>query len=326
MKEFGAYLADRWADDLPSVAHAHFWMSGLAALRGAGPHQVPVVQTFHALGSVTRRYQGSADTSPPERVRLEGEIGRAVDRIVATCRDEVRELGLLDVPAGKVTVAPCGVDSTLFTPHGPIARRAGRRRLLIVSRLVERKGIADAIRALPLIPDTELLVAGGAGRAGTRRFEADPEVVEMRAVAERHGVADRVRLLGQVAQPDLPPLYRSADLVVCTPWYEPFGIVPLEAMACGVPVVAGAVGGLLDTVRDGVTGRHVPTRDPEALAGAVCELLADPVRRREMSAAGTRRARERYSWRQVAITTELAYRQVVPERRATGAATRGAAR
>jgi glycosyltransferase involved in cell wall biosynthesis len=116
-------------------------------------------------------------------------------------------------------------------------------------------------------------------------------------------VADRVRLLGRVGRADLPALYRSADLVVNVPWYEPFGIVPLEAMACGVPVVVSAVGGLVDSVVDGVTGVHVPPRRPALLAGPVAGLLADPERRAILGAAGARRARRRYGWDRIAGST-----------------------
>jgi D-inositol-3-phosphate glycosyltransferase len=120
-------------------------------------------------------------------------------------------------------------------------------------------------------------------------------------------VAGRVRLLGRVGRGELPALYRSADLVVNVPWYEPFGIVPLEAMACGVPVVASAVGGLVDSVVDGVTGVHVPPRRPRLLAAAAAELLADPGRRAALAAAGARRARRRYGWDRIAGSTMEVY-------------------
>jgi glycosyltransferase involved in cell wall biosynthesis len=126
-----------------------------------------------------------------------------------------------------------------------------------------------------------------------------------------------VHFRGRVDRADLPALFRSADVVVCVPWYEPFGIVPLEAMACGVPVVAAAVGGLIDTVVHGLTGLHVPPRDPDAIAAAVTELLADPARRAAYGAAGVRRARRRYSWRRVAAATEQAYAELLDTERLT---------
>jgi glycosyltransferase involved in cell wall biosynthesis len=120
-------------------------------------------------------------------------------------------------------------------------------------------------------------------------------------------VRDRVRLLGRVGRHDLPALYRSADLVVNVPWYEPFGIVPLEAMACGVPVVASVVGGLVDSVVDGLTGALVPPRRPGLLAAAVAGLLADPELRAALGAAGARRARRRYGWDRIACSTLEVY-------------------
>ena len=122
-------------------------------------------------------------------------------------------------------------------------------------------------------------------------------------------MADRVELRGAVRRAELPALIRSSDVVVCLPWYEPFGIVPLEAMACGVPVVGTAVGGLLDTVVSGVTGRLVPPRRPDLAAEAVNELLADDSLRAEAGAAGVARMRARYTWNAVAAETELAYRR-----------------
>jgi type III pantothenate kinase len=276
-------------------------MSGHAAMLAARERPVPVVQTFHALGVVKRRYQGDDDTSPPERFEIERDLVRRADEIVATCTDEVFELVRLGAARSKLTVVPCGVDLDLFAPDGSRRRRrAGMRRVLCLGRLVQRKGIGNVIEALAGIPDTELVVAGGPRRED---LAADPEAQRLRAVAERHGVADRVDLCGRVSRTDLPALMRSADVVVCAPWYEPFGIVPLEAMACGVPVVASAVGGMIDTVVDGVTGVHIPPRDPDRLAGVLRGLLDDPQRRKEFGQAGVRRARRLYDWGRVATAT-----------------------
>jgi glycosyltransferase involved in cell wall biosynthesis/phosphoheptose isomerase len=317
MERFADQLVDAWRTDRPDVVHAHFWMSGHASLMAAREHRVPVVQTFHALGVVKRRYQGDQDTSPEERFAIERDIIRRADEIVATCTDEVFELLRLGATRGKLTVVPCGVDLGVFTPDGPRRRRrAGIRRVLCVGRLVQRKGIGNVIEALAELPATELLVAGGPAR---EELDADPEARRLRAVAERCGVSERVELCGRVGRAaDLPALMRSADVVVCAPWYEPFGIVPLEAMACGVPVVASAVGGMIDTVVDGVTGVHVPPRDPERLAATLRALLDDPQRRAAFGSAGVRRARRLYDWRRVATATLDVYarqaRRATPRR------------
>jgi glycosyltransferase involved in cell wall biosynthesis len=305
MDEFAVRLRRSFRADPPDVVHAHFWMSGRAALAAAWPLGIPVVQTFHALGVVKRRHQGARDTSPPTRLREEAVLAREADRIVATCSDEVFELVRIGADLRRVAVVPCGVDLTLFRPDGPAAPRpAGRFRLLVVSRLVERKGIGDAVRAMARLPEAELVVAGGPP-AG--ELAGDPEARRLAELAERAGVADRVRLLGRVGRGDLPALYRSADLVVNVPWYEPFGIVPLEAMACGVPVVASAVGGLVDSVVDGVTGVHVPPRRPRLLVEAVAGLLADAELRAALGATGARRARRRYGWDRIARSTLEVY-------------------
>jgi D-inositol-3-phosphate glycosyltransferase len=314
MDAFSADLAACWRADRPDIVHAHFWMSGLAALPAARALGVPIVQTFHALGSVKRRHQGPDDTSPARRVAAESDLGAKVDQVLATCRDEADELAALGVPAGQVTVVPCGVDVEHFTPAGdgtPRRSASGRGgfRVLSVSRLVPRKGVDTVIAALGRLPrDVELTVAGG---PGADRLDDDPEVRRLRALAARTGVADRVTFLGAVAHDALPGLYRDADAVACVPVYEPFGLVPLEAMACGRPVVAAAVGGLADTVVDGVTGHHVPAGDPAAVAAALDALRAHPRRARAFGRAGRRRAVAEYGWDRVAAAHEQAYAGVV---------------
>jgi glycosyltransferase involved in cell wall biosynthesis len=320
MAEFARWLARRWSVESYDLAHGHFWMSGLASVAAAARVDIPVVHTFHALGTVKRRHQGAKDTSPSERVRLEATVARDVARVIATCSDEVVELARMGVPTSRVSIVPCGVDTAHFTPDGAVAeRRTGRPRILTLGRLVERKGIDDTIRALALVPDAELIVAGG---PDARHLDGDVEYHRLRSVAHECGVGSRVVFLGRVDHDDIPPLIRSADIVCITPWYEPFGIVPLEAMACGVPVVASAVGGLIDSVVDGVTGVHVPPHDPTALSEALSALLADPPRRRRLGRAGVQRAHSRYTWERVAADTEAAYRLVLPALRASAAEVR----
>ncbi|BEL07429.1 glycosyltransferase family 1 protein [Actinoplanes sichuanensis] len=309
MGEFAEWTAADWRDSWkPDVVHAHFWMSGLAALDAGHACHVPVVQTFHALGSVKRRYQGRADTSPPRRIGLERHIGQSADRIVVQCRDEIGELLRLGVSRSRMSLVPSGVDTGRFSPHGPVvARRAGLARVLTVARLVERKGIEDTIRAMHGVPGAELVVVGGPPAA---ELDADPYARRLRALARHCRVDDRVTLVGAVPARDMPAWYRSADVLAATPWYEPFGLTPLEAMACGVPVVATEVGGLTDTVVDGITGDLVPPRDPRALATALRRLLADDVRRYGYSAAAVDRAAASYAWPRIAERLAAVYTTV----------------
>jgi glycosyltransferase involved in cell wall biosynthesis/phosphoheptose isomerase len=316
MRQFAAGLARAWRQRRPDLVHAHFWMSGHASLLAAPALDLPLVQTFHALGVVKRRYQGGMDTSPPQRLGVERRIVDGVERILATCSDEVFELLRMGADNDRIAVVPCGVDLTLFTPHGPAEERSGaRRRLLYVGRLVRRKGVGNAIEALPQLPGVELVVAGGPPRS---ELDSDPEARRLLELADRHGVADRVQMRGRVPRERLPELIRSADAVVSVPWYEPFGIVPLEAMACGVPVIASAVGGMIDSVVDGRTGVHVPPRDPDRLAEAAAALLADPDSGRACGIAGAKRVRRLYDWRRIGVQVLDVYEQVLKGRRARG--------
>ena len=288
MPGFSRQLVHAWSRELPDVAHGHFWMSGLAAHRAGRAVGVPVTQTFHALGVVKRRHQGDADTSPALRVATELMLTRQVDRIIATCSDEVFELRRMGLTGDCVDTIPCGVDIAHFTPEGPALPRGPRMRVLVVSRLVPRKGVDDAIRAIAEVPDAELLVAGG---PESSRMDADPEVLRLRTLARDLGVADRVTLLGPVDRERMPALMRSADLLLALPWYEPFGITPVEAAACGLPVVAAAVGGLTDTVVHELTGLLVPARDPGRAAAAVRLLQSDAELRHRLGREAAARAR-----------------------------------
>ncbi|HEV7584189.1 MAG TPA: glycosyltransferase [Solirubrobacteraceae bacterium] len=319
MGAFGEQLLAQWREDRPDVVHAHFWMSGVAALNAARQLGIPVVQTFHALGVVKRRYQGERDTSPPQRVEIEREIIRRADHVIASCTDEVFELMRLGAYRGRVTVIPSGVDLSLFTPEGPrAARPGGAARLVTIGRLVERKGIGNAITAMTRLQDCELIVAGGPEQTD---LHEDPEARRLLGLIDEEGVSDRVRLCGRVARAEVPKLLRSADVAVAVPWYEPFGIVPLEAMACGVPVVASAVGGMVDTILDGVTGMHVPPRDPERLAEVLSELLAHQQHRIHYGEAGVKRTRRLYDWARIGGATMDVYARLASTR--SGRAGRG---
>ncbi|MFN2449567.1 MAG: glycosyltransferase [Candidatus Baltobacteraceae bacterium] len=311
MDRFADILRNRWQHERPDVVHSHFWMSGKAALDAASPLGIPVVQTFHALGVEKRRYQGAKDTSPAARLEHEERISREAGRIVATATAEAFELVRMGADKSNIAVVPCGVDLQMFSPLGPAEPRRRRKRLVCLSRLVERKGIADVLAALEQLEEIELVIAGGPERA---LLERDPEAHRLMQLARAYGIADRVEFRGRVERADVPALLRSADAVVCYPWYEPFGIVPLEAMACGVPVVVSQVGGLVDSVVHGVTGVHVPPRSPDALAHALRGLLANEEYCRRLAVQGTKRANRRYGWARIASDTVAVYRDLIFER------------
>jgi D-inositol-3-phosphate glycosyltransferase len=198
----------------------------------------------------------------------------------------------MGVPLDNVEVVPSGVDIVRFNPDGPAAPRTDRPRIVTVGRLVPRKGYDDLIRAVHALDGVELVIVGGPPEGA----DSDPEGQRLAALARRLGIADRVRLVGPVAAADMPAWYRSADVVACTPWYEPFGLTPLEAMACGVPVVTYAVGGLRDTVLDGTTGVQVEPGNVAGMTVALRSLLADEPLRLTYGRLALAHARTRYSW------------------------------
>ncbi|WP_256374130.1 glycosyltransferase, partial [Actinosynnema pretiosum] len=242
----GEFLLELWRSAPPDVVHAHQWPSGLVALRAAAPLGLPVVQTFHAPSS-------SLLAEHPSARRV---IGREATGIVATSDQEVSDLVEAGVRRSKITVVPYGVDPTRFSLAGPRDRRNLPHRIVAVGAGHPSDGVGDVIVALRGAPATELVVVGDAisGAAPWRQRLVDH--------ARVHGVADRVRLVGCVPRSAMASLLRSADAVVCAARTQPFGIVALEAMACGVPVVATSVGVLAEIVVDHVTGVLVPPGSP----------------------------------------------------------------
>jgi len=219
----------------------------------------------------------------------------------------------IGVPRAQLTVVPAGVDSELFTPEGPAVERDPERpRILSVGKLVEHKGFGDVIQAMRYVPGAEVVVVGG---PPPEQLPADPGARMLRALAEKLQVADRFRLVGRVPPAEMPRWYRSADLLVAAPWQEESEASALEAMACGVPIVGTAVGGLTEAVVDGLTGDLVPARDPRALGGALRRLINDKVRRFAYATAALDRARQAYSWRRVAAQVGSVYAAVAGRRK-----------
>ncbi|WP_203734191.1 glycosyltransferase [Paractinoplanes durhamensis] len=312
MGEFARRLEDHWRNGawVPDVVHAHFWTSGLAAVTAARHLGIPVVQSFHELGEIEATADGK-----PSRSGYERALGRSVDRVFAQNQDEVRGLVRIGVPRAQLTIVPAGVDSVRFSPEGPaVERDPARPRILSVGRLVERKGFGDVIEAMRWVPGAEVVVVGG---PAADALPADPGARKLRALAEKLHVADRFRLVGRVPFTDMPSWYRSADMLVAAPWQEDLESSALEAMACGVPIVGTAVGGLTEAVVDGLTGDLVPARDPRALGGAMRRLVNDKVRRFAYGTAAIDRARQAYSWKRVAAQVGSVYAAVTGLRRGT---------
>jgi D-inositol-3-phosphate glycosyltransferase len=308
------------------VVHANFFMSGLVASQLRDTLGVPFVVTFHALGAVRRRYQGPDDGFPADRVEIETRVATEADRVIAECpQDEDDLIRLYGADPRRIAVVPCGFDPAEFTPTDPrLARRElgldpDERVILQLGRIVPRKGIDTVIQALGRLCDkheasTRLLVVGGSSRRPDP--DREPELARLIEIARAEGVADLVTFVGRRDRGELGTFYNAADVFVSTPWYEPFGITPLEAMACGTPVIGSAVGGVKFTVRDGETGYLVPPNDPDALADRLARLLSDPQLRATFTRRAIQHVNSKFTWGHVATQLSEVYDDVLAQRRA----------
>jgi len=322
-------------DELYDAIHANFFMSAMAALPVARYYGIPLAVTFHALGKVRRLHQQEADRFPDSRFAIEEEIVREADCIVAECPQDRRDLiDLYGADPARIEIVPCGYDPAEMAPMDRLrARRAlgwdeAGFRILQLGRMVPRKGVDDVIRALAALRghhgvDARLAVVGGSSRDA--RQERTPEVARLKAVARDCGVLDRVDFVGRRNRLELREYYCASDVFATTPWYEPFGITPVEAMACARPVVGSRTGGIRYTVEDGRTGFLVPPRDPAALAARLAVLARDPALARRMGEAGARRAQRLFTWESVGRELDLLFARLsrapaVGARRAAAAA------
>ena len=287
------------------MVHALRWTSGLAALSAARDLGLPVVQTFDQLGVTERRHGLVPAGAGTERIRLEPAIGRTVDAVVASSYDEEADLARLGIPRRHIRVVPAGIDTGEFTPDGPACDRGGRPRLVTVADLAaEQESLAILLQAMAKIPGAELVVAGGPASEDLRGDLSYRRLAKLSDSLDLHG---RVFFAGQVGRAALPPLLRSADLMVNLNQHEPSAITSIQAMACGTPVVASANGAHQDAVVDGTTGILVQPLRPALLAQKIRALLAHPMQLQAFSVAATDRARSRYSWDRIAHETLAVY-------------------
>jgi len=310
------------------LVHANFWMSGEVAAGLKRDLGIPFVVTFHALGRVRRLHQGDADGFPDERFAVEDRIVAEADRIIAECPQEQEDLIVLyRADPAKLTIIPCGFDSEEMWPIArPIARAqlgldSNERVVLQVTRMVPRKGVETAIRGFARMvardpAPARLVLVGGDTEAPDP--SVTPEIGRLQAIAEECGVSDRVVFAGRKNREELKTYYSAADVFVTLPWYEPFGITPLEAMACGTPVVGSNVGGIKFTVRDGETGYLVPPRDEQALADRLLHLYQHPELLTSLGCQGIRRVHDLFSWRHVGNAVAALYEEVLAGRERFG--------
>jgi D-inositol-3-phosphate glycosyltransferase len=305
------------------IIHANFFMSGLVAEQIKQVLGIPFVITFHALGQVRRNAQGAADAFPPARLPIESALMRSADRIIAECPQDRQDMETLYQAApARIATVPRGFDPGQLWP---VPAHAARRRLglapgrftvLQLGRMVPRKGVDTVIQSLALLRrqhgvDADLLVVGGEAHGHCAAEGA--ELGRLRRLAEHLDLSAHVRFTGRKDRGELRYCYSAADVFVTTPWYEPFGITPVEAMACARPVIGAEVGGIKSTVIDGETGFLVPPRDPRAVAERLLQLQRNPALGTAMGEAGMRRAYQYYTWRDVARQVMAVYAAVLQD-------------
>jgi D-inositol-3-phosphate glycosyltransferase len=287
------------------LVHGHYWLSGQVGAVAKERWGVPLVQSMHTLGKVKNAALAAGDAAEPAaRIRGEAEVVATADRLVANTEEEARQLiGLYDADPARVCTINPGVDLSVFQP-GPqqeARRRLGLPRDAVVLVFAGRvqplkapdvvlRAAAMLVRDNPALAD-RLRVAFVGGPSGSGR--ADPDgLLELSA---QLGIAGLVRLEPPCPQPELADWYRAATIVMVPSHSESFGLVAVEAQACGTPVVAASVGGLRTAVRDGVSGVLIDSRDPASYAGAVAELIAQPAALARLS-LGARRHASRFGW------------------------------
>ena len=291
-----------------SMIHAHFFMSALVAADIKKILSIPFVVTFHALGIIRRIFQGVRDGFSPERVNIEKRIVQEADLIIGECpQDKLDLVKYYNADPERVAIVSCGFSANEFYPVDKKEARdklninQDEKILLQLGRMVPRKGVDNVIRSLGHLrksgSNCRLIVVGGEGEGGC--FEDDPEIVRLRLIAAAEGVADAVMFAGRKSRDELKYYYSSADIFITTPWYEPFGITPLEAMACGVPVIGSNVGGIKYSVADGITGFLVPPNDPAAVAEKVSTLLNDERLLAQMKNNALVRVNKMFTWKKV---------------------------
>ena len=301
------------------VVHANYWMSAVAGHKIKHELNIPLVTTFHTLARV--KAQGG-DHESAHREQEEIKVIGCTDVICVSCTEEQRQfVSLYGKPSGTLEIVAPGVEHAFFTPgsqHG--ARHAlgldSDPTLLFVGRIQPLKGIEVAIRALktlhtsnPHLSKTRLMIVGGA--SGT---EGDAEVRRINDLIDELGIRDRIMMVPPQEHHALSTYYRAADAVLVPSRSESFGLVALEAAACGVPVIASAVGGLLTLVEHGKTGYLVPDRDPAVYAGHIAHLLNNRPLAAEMGAAAATRAR-RYTWSFAAARLRRVYADLINKAR-----------
>ncbi len=308
-----------------NLIHANFWMSALVAAELKQQTGLPFAVTFHALGKVRRQHQGANDGFPDARFAIEERAVREADLLIAEApQDEADLVALYAADPARIRLVPCGFDPDEFAPQDKISARqklglpTDERIVLQLGRMVPRKGVENVVRGVARLRHAHgiaarLVIVGGESEAPDPVFT--PEIGRLQTIAAAENIAESVTFVGRRGRRALADYYAAADLFVSTPWYEPFGITPLEAMACATPVVGSRVGGIQYTVVDGETGYLVPPKDADALGERLAQLFREPALIERFGQQGLARVHQHFTWEKVAASLADAFAEIsVPHR------------
>jgi len=305
------------------LIHANFWMSAFVAGILKKSLGIPFVITFHALGHTRLIHQQKTDKFPAERILIEKEAAAFADHLVAVCPQDRDDLiDHYGAHPSKISIVPCGVNPDEFYPADKLLSRmvlgldTDEKIILQLGRMVARKGIDNVLRALHLIRTTSsaqvpiLVIVGG--EHDKPELDTSAEISRLRTLTASLGLKEHVIFAGRKNRDILKYYYSAADVFITTPWYEPFGITPLEAMACGTPVIGSRVGGIKYSVLDKETGYLVEPEDPAELAQKIQHLLTHQLEAVRFSENGKKRVAGQFTWDEVARKVTTLYDQVSP--------------
>lgn len=309
------------------LIHSHYWLSGLAAMDLRADWGVPTIQMFHTLAAMKNRVARSPEEeAEPTRLESESRLLHEADCVVAATQAELAQFQwLYHADTRRVVVIPPGVDTSRFYPIPTdeakdfIGLPNGQSMLLFVGRIEPLKGVDTLFEAISRLKAQGILgthpicvaVIGGEPDASPQAMSAEME--RLQALRTSLGIGDIVTFLGRRDQDTLQYYYASSEFVVVPSHYESFGLVALEAMACGRPVVASETGGLVYLVRDGETGFHVPAEDPDALGDRIRQLLEDEILRTRLGRQAAEYAKG-YAWPVIADQIVAVYASLVKKR------------
>lgn len=296
------------------LVHSHYWLSGAAGIKLSCEWGVPHVTTFHTLAKTKMRAR-AGEMETQLRISTEGEIMNSVDVVVVSTEEEKIDIThMYNIPNHKISVIPAGVDLDLFQPTDKVLARR-RLGLEIDSKIVLSVGRIEPLKGLDLLlramagfldsTDARLVVVGG-------NLEDDREMEILRLLAEDLCITDKIFFTGAVKQSEIPFYLNAADVFVMPSYHESFGLAALEAMACGVPVVASRVGGLKTFIKNGETGYLIPWHCPEPFTQSIEILLANSSLLTSMGLAAREKA-QTMGWRKVAEEMIRTYRGLIEE-------------